>query len=1048
MVAPSWRPLKKFAVVLYFYTAGSKHELSLNIGDQLQVEEETDGWFKGFLVKSATSSPNKKGIFPKSYVKLLDSLAGCHLDTDVVLSQIHQALSEWGNMLRTCFTEGKMTQFHSIKERVSLLLEVRRQIINPNTTHEVREALKGKALDKVEEVRTLMGQDITPRNGKGEIADEGNSGVIALYHLYHQQEEISKKHNRVPALRVVKTEDKNKKDADKKNKKKARREDMRKSVIFARTQLLGSGEVESEVAQPEQVPHHIVFDMRTLICPTGDPTECYFSLYNSVKNEFVSEEYLVMMTTQGMPQDLNKLGKLKTVFADLSIREWQAGELYLVMRIIRRTKTQGADETKRPIRRPFGVAVLALGSKGSEPVLALNKEIEHIIPVFAPTSESSFPNLHELILKNGFQVTKNGPFTDVPNSKGVCVGLTLEQGDITPLLEGRCLTNRKALPDSPALGYKRNDLYFTLNSGEFVRDKIGSNKNVMAVFSVHLTNGDVINDCIVKGSGTTPVSETDSMVFSHSNSPVWDELFTLHFPTPVALDWYQDKWLFVQLFHIGDKGKDREEFSHAFLKLHKDDGPVIDDGVHTLACYKPTPTPFPPNLAAKEDAKFGGAKKGEHVKIKIQLSSTELTASSYIYALLRWKLSSAGLEEVLKRFHYIEAADIVKFMGDVCNTIFEIMEAREDLSLLCFDALVYIFSLGNRVASSLDKYLNNQFQAPFVHRNLFSCLKHYLTQTGESSHSKMLSTFKSLAYIFKFIIASRALYVKQQATPNGNNKKMQNDTFSKDMHEIFDLFTELMKNNSAQMRGPQSSALKNISSIFGDLSAIFSKVELSRIISRFIQSVQYSPHLELLNKEKLVLINKLVCNSPLFLDNESLEILLPPVLYQIGLHLNGSHHDEILQSILILSVIANTFQTKVKSEESIFKVLEHIPAVMNAVRSLREDPEFADQPAMCLLAIIKMSSRSVIERYLNSLGGWDSQAEFLSELFTLLYEILAGNRAPAAPRTQPPLLSPLPLPRSLPPLPRALRLTPRMACIALVAPPHRNPSSSPYRLSQ
>jgi hypothetical protein len=28
-----------------------------------------------------------------------------------------------------------------------------------------------------------MGQDITPRNGKGEIADEGNSGVIALYHL-------------------------------------------------------------------------------------------------------------------------------------------------------------------------------------------------------------------------------------------------------------------------------------------------------------------------------------------------------------------------------------------------------------------------------------------------------------------------------------------------------------------------------------------------------------------------------------------------------------------------------------------------------------------------------------------------------------------------------------------------------------------------------------------------------------------------------------------------------------------------------------------------
>lgn len=34
--------------------------------------------------------------------------------------------------------------------------------------------------------------------------------------------------------------------------------------------------------------------------------------------------------------------------------------------------------------------------------------------------------------------------------------------------------------------------------------------------------------------------------------------------------------------------------------------------------------------------------------------------------------------------------------------------------------------------------------------------------------------------------------------------------------------------------------------------------------------MQYSPQLELLNKEKLVLINKLVCSSPLFLDNGKL----------------------------------------------------------------------------------------------------------------------------------------------------------------------------------
>lgn len=91
-------------------------------------------------------------------------------------------------------------------------------------------------------------------------------------------------------------------------------------------------------------------------------------------------------------------------------------------------------------------------------------------------------------------------------------------------------------------------------------------------------------------------------------------------------------------------------------------------------------------------------------------------------------------------------------------------------------------------------------------------------------------------------------------------------SFFLDMLEVFDLFNELMKNTTPQMRGPQSSALKNISSIFGDLEKIFTRKELSSIISRFIQSVQYSPQLELLNKEKLILLNKLVCNSSLFLD--------------------------------------------------------------------------------------------------------------------------------------------------------------------------------------
>ncbi len=56
---------------------------------------------------------------------------------------------------------------------------------------------------------------------------------------------------------------------------------------------------------------------------------------------------------------------------------------------------------------------------------------------------------------------------------------------------------------------------------------------------------------IFKGSGTHGTSEADSLVFQHVNAPYWDELFWIHFQSPVSLDLYSDKWLLIQLFHIG-----------------------------------------------------------------------------------------------------------------------------------------------------------------------------------------------------------------------------------------------------------------------------------------------------------------------------------------------------------------------------------------------------------------------------------------------------------------------------------------------------------------
>lgn len=90
-------------------------------------------------------------------------------------------------------------------------------------------------------------------------------------------------------------------------KKRAKREDLRKSVAIARAQLIGTPENESEPAVVQiatDAPLHLLFEHKILMCPVGDPAELYFSLYNGPKNEFVSEEYVVHMTVNGMPEGI------------------------------------------------------------------------------------------------------------------------------------------------------------------------------------------------------------------------------------------------------------------------------------------------------------------------------------------------------------------------------------------------------------------------------------------------------------------------------------------------------------------------------------------------------------------------------------------------------------------------------------------------------------------------------------------------------------------------------------------------------------------------
>lgn len=68
-------------------------------------------------------------------------------------------------------------------------------------------------------------------------------------------------------------------------------------------------------------------------------------------------------------------------------------------------------------------------------------------------------------------------YQPVPLAKGICVGLGILHGDLNNLqstiseLKTITITNRLGFPDVIAPGIHRNDLYLTLEEGEFSQDK-------------------------------------------------------------------------------------------------------------------------------------------------------------------------------------------------------------------------------------------------------------------------------------------------------------------------------------------------------------------------------------------------------------------------------------------------------------------------------------------------------------------------------------------------------------------------------------------------
>ena len=115
----------------------------------------------------------------------------------------------------------------------------------------------------------------------------------------------------------------------------------------------------------------------------------------------------------------------------------------------------------------------------------------------------------------------------------------------------------------------------------------------------------------------------------------------------------------------------------------------------------------------------------DNLTVSTLLCSTKLTQNVDILNVFNWRENTSDLKEVLQKLMKVEGEEIVKFLQDVCDSLFSILIENKDCDLidnLVFDCLVYIITLMSdrkysHFTSVLDVYIRENFSATLVSRS-------------------------------------------------------------------------------------------------------------------------------------------------------------------------------------------------------------------------------------------------------------------------------------------------------------------------------------------
>ncbi|NP_001103482.1 dedicator of cytokinesis protein 5 [Danio rerio] len=998
-----WIPTKreKYGVAIYNYDAKGEPELSLQVGDTVHILETFEGWYRGYTLRQKS----QKGIFPASYIHLKEAkVEGTGKQETVVptelplVQELGTTLREWTQIWHKLYVNNKSTLFRNVQQMAYSLIEYRSQIVSGTLPNDDLVELKKKVTAKIDYGNRILGLDLVVRDEAGNTLDPESSSTVSLFRAHE-----SASHSIDERIQEEK---------------------MRLQNLEKRRQSLFSG-VHT---------YSLLMNLRNFVCNIGEDAELFMSLYDPDKSEFISENFLVRWDSTGMPKEIEKLNNLPALFTDLNSSDLLRQRLFLVCQIIRVGCMELKEGKKHTggLRRPFGVAVMDITDIAHGKTDDDDKQ--YFIP-FQQIAMETYIRQRQLIMSPLIPsrvIGENEPLVAVFNKviatrevnhkgQGLFVTLKLLPGDVFQVQKDyphfvdrtTAIVRKMGFPEIILPGYVRNDIYVTLLQGEFDRGKKKTPKNVEVIVSVLDEEGNPMEKAIFPGAGYEGITEYKSVIYYQVKQPCWNETVKVAIPIEDVCRCHL-RLTFRHRSSQDSRDKSEKPFGMAFVRLMKSDGTTLPDGKHELIVYKvdgkkaddaKTYLSLPGTYTEVEEKERQTGKSFHHggavpvTKDSFQIAtltcSTKLTQNVDLLGLLNWRSNTERLEEILQKLMEVEGGEIIKFLQDTLDALFNIMmetSEEETYDTLVFNALVFIISLIGDIKFQhfnpvLETYINKHFSATLAYQKLTKVLNYFVGHAEDSTHTERLyAALKAFKYLFRFIVQSRVLYLRFYG------KSEDGGQFQDSIRTLFLSISILMDRPLDEGVKIKGAILKYLPTIINDLQKVFDAVELSVQLSKFIESI---PDFQMV-RQKLGCLVKIV-ESNLFKQPDCRDVLLPLITDQLSGQLDDNSNKPDLEAcVQLLSTVLDMLDCKNVGPTSghVKLIVDRLLRRVNrTVINLSLDSPYIGHYLACMTAILKQMEDAHYAQYINTFKTRQDVIDFLMETF-IMFKNLMGNVFP------------------------------------------------------